>query len=58
MVAPSGVCGVHCVPKAGQSVRLLQPLEHLAADADLGLARADVLHLEDAVGIVIAEFVR
>ena len=44
-------------PEGGALVRLLQSLEHLPADAHLGLARADVLHLEDALGIEVAELV-
>src|SRR5205085_141385 len=36
-------------------IRLLQAFEYLPADADLGLARADVLHLENPIGIEIAE---
>src|SRR5205085_8468942 len=36
-------------------VGFLQSLEDLAADADLRFARADVLHVKDAVRIVISE---
>src|SRR5262245_9010618 len=41
--------------ECGAIHRLLQPLQHLPADADLGLARADVFHLKTAIGVVIPE---
>jgi len=34
---------------------LLQTLQHLAANADFGLLRADIFDLEDPVGVEIAE---
>src|SRR5947209_736371 len=42
-------------PESGAIHRLLEALQHLSANADLGLARADVFDLRDAVGIVFAE---
>src|SRR5579884_626477 len=41
----------------GTIVGLLQSLEHLAADADRRLLRANALHLENAFRVVIAKLV-
>ncbi len=38
-------------------MRFLQPLEHLPADAQARLLRLDVVHLEEALGVVVAVLV-
>ena len=49
MVAPSGVCGVHCLPKAGHSLGFLRPCSTSPLMHSGNLVRRDGLHFREAL---------
>ena len=54
IVAPSGVCGVHSLPNAGQSCGFFRPLRTCPLMHSGRFLRLDVVHLEEPLGVVIA----
>ena len=55
-MAPSGFCGVHSLPNAGHWCGFFRPRRICAADAHRRFLRVQAVHLEDALGVVIAIF--